>query len=263
MIATGVLAPGAKELTPSQGKGVNRTLRGQVYLLDGTSVTAYVKLLQSKQFANELLAGSLARLVGLAAPANYVVKVLARDYPSLSWPPGVTEGYAFGSQACPGQPVARRFFGEGPGFLRWFVDSVRGWRQCVAFDVWVGNGDRHLQNLLLDGTTAWLIDHGHCFTGPEWTATDLIPGKDCPSRLLDDLGAFVTVAHRQQVMTDTVEMKARCDVTDLSGALHDAGVERMLTAVEMDAVLLYLEGRRRDLCGLVGRQVGLPVLPIP
>jgi hypothetical protein len=263
MIATGLLAPGAKELTPSQGKGVNRTLRGQVYLLDGNSVTAYVKLLQPKQFANELLAGLLARLVGLPAPANYLVKVVARDYPALPWSPGVTEAYAFGSQACPGQPVARRFLGEGPAFLRWFVDSVRGWRRCVAFDVWVGNGDRHLQNLLLDGTTAWLIDHGHCFTGPDWSATDLIPGRNCPSRLLGDLGAFVTVAHRQQVMMDTAEVKALCDVTDLSGALQDAGVERMLTAAEMGAVLLYLEARRRDLCGLVGQQVGFPVLQIP
>lgn len=261
MISTALLAPGAFELTPSKGKGVNRTLKGNLYLLDGSCCAAYVKLLQGKQFANELLVSLLARESGLKAPTPFLVRIHRSDYPELPWPEGVEEAYGFGSAACSGGPLARRFQADGPAVLTWFVANC-SWQTVVGFDVWVGNTDRHLHNLFVDGTAVWLIDHGHCLTGPNWSEADLSPTEDVPSRLLHELHAYLGLPQRQGLLHEVDKLQPTLDVVDVPGALEDAGVDAMLSPAELEAVLRYLEKRRTDLRLLVSRQAGLPMLPL-
>src|SRR5690606_22477174 len=68
-----------------------------------------------------------------------------------------------------------------------------------AFDSWIANIDRHPGNLLFGGKDEiWLIDHGHCFSGPTWEPSDLDPGAAYRNRLAEWLTCHLTPDQKHQ-----------------------------------------------------------------
>ena len=69
------------------------------------------------------------------------------------------------------------------------LDKIKNWphlHKAAAFDDWVANSDRHFENILFAGEdNFYLIDHGHCFTGPGWSKKKLDPDVNVSNKLLD------------------------------------------------------------------------------
>jgi hypothetical protein len=69
-----------------------------------------------------------------------------------------------------------------------------------GFDAWIANIDRHERNLLFSGDKEiWLIDHGHCFSGPQWNSADLEPQREYVNRLQQWLTPAMSSARRAAV----------------------------------------------------------------
>lgn len=265
MVCMGLLAPGASALSLSKGKGVNETLRGRVHLLDGTTVSAYVKLLDKRQLANELVGAELARAAGLQVPDSYLVRVDATSYGELFRKLGLTESrvIGFGSRDVGRESLARRYRDAGPALLKWFVDKAGAWKRIAAFDSWVGNIDRHLGNALIGGADdVWLIDHGHCFTGPAWTVAQLVPTAVVVNRLVNELGAFLTEQHREALANEAADAQRIFQVVHVEGAIQDSEAGALLGRDEVDGLCKFVEQRKARVCEFVSAAMGRPMLDL-
>ncbi len=180
-------------------KGVNTSWRGAVQTRTGVLVPAIIKDLDGRQLANELIAHTLCRIIGLPTPDVYVV-VNDGSLPQAVKGPmasgdlcgqlGIAEGrLMFASATCGnsfasafsmprrGQVPANLFDGiraEAIGAMRKFLVEWPLLGVVAAFDEWAAVIDRHEGNLLVDEhDKVWLIDHGHAFTGANWRPPDL------------------------------------------------------------------------------------------
>lgn len=269
MIRSGLLAPNAHRLTPSVGKGVNETWKGRFLLLDGSSVEGYAKFISGPQMVNELLVNILARLVGLNVTEPFLVRVDKVDYPHEFAALGITaeEYLTFGTRTLPGGSLARHWQNEGlnSAFINTLLDKTHEWKRVAAFDTWVGNIDRHFHNLFYDGSRngeLWLLDHGHCFGGPQWTESDLMPELDYSNRLLDDLhtAGYLSALRRQSLISETPKMESISALVDLDGAIDDSFVRSLTPASTALKLVEYLHTRRERLTKMVAHKVGMPLL---
>jgi hypothetical protein len=264
MVKVGLLAPGATPLTASNGKGVNETWRGRVHLLDGTTVLAYVKLLDSKQLANELLGAELARAVGFQVPDSFLVRIDKSAHTEIFQKMRIAgdQVIAFGCRDVARDSLARRYRCEGDAFLCWFVHACKLWKRLASFDAWVGNIDRHLGNALVGGPDdVWLIDHGHCFTGPNWTEGSLLPSATFVNRLINELTPFLSEANRDELAIEAVDAQRVFDVVHVEGAIADCHVEPFLSLGERTALARFVELRKTRVQEFVSAAIGRPMLP--
>ena len=265
MVAMGLLAPGASPLSPSGGKGVNETWRGRVHLLDGSTVSAYVKLLTQRQLVNELFGAELARAVGMPVPDAYLVRVDKIDYSTMFDQRSIPGDHimAFGSRDVGVKTLARRYQAEGMEFKRWFVSHCSRWKRVVSFDGWIANIDRHLGNALIGGPDElWLIDHGHSFTGPAWSADKLIPEVRVPNRLVNELTDVITNEMRDAIAAEASDAQRVFESAHVEGVLDASNASQLLSSAERDALVEFIEQRKTKVMELVGAAIGRPMLPL-
>ena len=137
--------------------------------VDGHLVTAYVKTFAAgndRLLFSEVVGGWLARASGIGVPAGGLLWVpesaLQAVFPGIAFPAinGMVASYA-----C--APVGNGYGVTALGLYDTVAQSVAedqlsdvvlqhllkwpGFAACVAFDEWVANVDRHLNNLLLAG----------------------------------------------------------------------------------------------------------------
>lgn len=146
---------------------------------DGHSTTAYVKSFAAGSDAllfNEVVGGWLARAADIGTPEGGLMWVPASAlqtlFPGTPFPESdgfvpsyacapVSNGYGIaaiglGDAVGPMLDIVQRYLLDWPGFAA-----------CVAFDEWVANVDRHVNNLLIAaGGQIVPIDHSDCFGGP-------------------------------------------------------------------------------------------------
>jgi hypothetical protein len=265
MVSMGLLAPGATPLSTSKGKGVNETWKGRVHLLDGSSVPAYVKLLDTKQLSNELFGAELARIAGFQVPDTYLVRVNKSDHEAmfdqLRFP--TDQVVAFGSRDAGVKSLARRYRDEGMAFANWFAMHCPRWKRVVSFDSWIANIDRHFGNALVGGPDElWLIDHGHCFTGPAWSEPQLQPSAMVVNRLINELTPFLTSGLRDAVAAEAYDAQKAFDVVHVEGAFEDCHAGGLITASERAALISFVEHRKARVIEFVHAALGRPMLPL-
>ena len=173
--------------------------------VDGHLVTAYVKTFAAgndRLLFSEVVGGWLARASGIGVPAGGLLWVpesaLQAVFPGIAFPAinGMVASYA-----C--APVGNGYGVTALGLYDTVAQSVAedqlsdvvlqhllkwpGFAACVAFDEWVANVDRHLNNLLLAaGGQLVPIDHSDCFGGPETLDPDFVtPHARHLNKLLD------------------------------------------------------------------------------
>jgi hypothetical protein len=113
-----------------------------------------------------------------------------------------------------------------------------------GFDTWIANIDRHMNNIVLSGDGfAYLIDHGHCFSGPNWKAADLNSAKNYTNRLQSWLTPRLSLDERNAAMADVTNLIGRMVTTDVEAAVTDALTEVLCGESDSDAVVGFLEGR--------------------
>ena len=244
------LLPGATRLSGDE-TGVNETYRGVVETASEKRL-AYVKLLPAKQLVNEIVCSVLGRSIGLPIPEGFLVAVLRDDYPDS---PGLlandlNDALGFGVVSLPHPDLRRRVKAQGVTLIDQFIRSWTGWREAMTFDEWVANCDRNQGNLLVGAEgDVWLIDHGHAFTGPNWTAADLQPGVSVPNQIADN-------ATWQLVQ----QLAAQYAAVDIETILKLSRCDALLQSPDAIALRDFLRLRTGELLRLIGQRLGLPVI---
>jgi hypothetical protein len=129
------------------GDTLNSPERCIVRLADGSTRTAYVKEIPTREIAVEVTCAILGNLLGLPVPDPILVRV-----------PG-ENAIRFGSALINAPPFVQFLNADAAVIAR-----LKSWPQVVpaaCFDEWIANRDRHAGNVLHDGGAGfWLIDHG-------------------------------------------------------------------------------------------------------
>lgn len=164
-------------------------------------VTAYVKAFTAgheRWLFNETAGSLLARQAGIGAPPGGLLWVPAAVLEQMfsthrfAQHQGLVACYAC-APVSDGYGLAAVGLAKASAGLRDQVAKLLldwpGFAGCVAFDQWVGNVDRHADNLLLAGGGRVVpIDHGDCCGGPDQQDDDFIrPHVWFRNRALEDL----------------------------------------------------------------------------
>lgn len=186
--------PGATRLNQ---RNFNETFVGQFLLKDKSTRHGYIKDVNKQQLVNEILAYLIGRDLGLPIPTAYLGFVKIGDLSVSKIPMKDGSGHVVFVSADVGVPsLVQRYLPHGDLYKLMLVNELKKWVHLgatYAFDTWIANTDRNEGNLLIeDSTKIWLIDHGHAFTGHEWTATDLVPLSKYRNRLSEWLTSYLT-----------------------------------------------------------------------
>jgi hypothetical protein len=199
-IQLATVLPGAM---PFKEGNVNETYRGQVLLSDNSVRGAILKDLDARQLANELLVSALAQQAGLPTPEAYLALVRGGDLPVVHGP-SLPDGnrLVFASADVKVPNITFRARGASAEEQQRLVDEILEWAGLgglYGFDAWVANIDRHPGNLLFGGKEqVWLIDHGHCLSGPSWTPEDLQEDGDYQNRLTEWLTSRMNLDQKKK-----------------------------------------------------------------
>jgi hypothetical protein len=167
----------------------------------GQFAVAYIKAFDvtadDRLLFNEVAGGVLARRAGIGAPPGGLLWVPLRQLQALfadcefahhqgSVPcyatAPITTGYGLAVLS-----LAQASSGVHQVIARMLLDWI-GFADCVAFDEWVANVDRHANNILLASEGRLVpIDHSDCFGGPEPSDAEFVqPQLRYRNRLLED-----------------------------------------------------------------------------
>lgn len=230
--------------SPFKLGNVNDTYRGLVWT-DRGERTAIIKDLPPRELANEVMAAAVGTRLGLPIPPACLA-LAATEALATSKGPTIPGGRLVFASIDVGQPQVAMLYraGGGPSLLA----RLAQWAQMgrlYGFDALTANTDRHAGNLLFSGDReVWLIDHGWCFTGPNWQPSDLSPvDRPVRSRLSEWLTPALDEEQRRAAsrVAATVELDAAgLDLRAIAEANHLAD---LLTSGDLEAVLSYVQGR--------------------
>jgi hypothetical protein len=201
---------------PFKEGNVNDTYRGQVLSQDGSTHFAIIKDLDERQLANELMAAALAKAAGMPVPQPYLA-IASQATLATRRGPQQPDGsrLVFASADAHTPPVAQLYIGSAPDAVRKRLADWDGIGGVYGFDAWIANVDRHERNLLFSGAElVWLIDHGHCFSGPQWKPADLDPAREYQHRLQQWLTPVMSSARRTAVAGSAASLEARVSGID-------------------------------------------------
>lgn len=250
--------PGATLLNPDE-RGVNETFIGFLDAASGRH-RAYIKILTGKQLINELVSTTFGRAVGLPIPQGYLVRVLPEELPdSILLRNYGNEIFAFGSRAMDIPDLKRRIKIEGDQVTATLLATWKDWDKAMVFDEWIANIDRHSGNLLIGSQDeVWLIDHSHCFTGPDWNPTDLVPAKCYTNQLADFKIPSLNLPERMALKNKTIQFAEICKLVDTNSALNASFAGNFIEAGESEALQDFLQLRISELAGLISSRLGIP-----
>ncbi len=150
LIKLATLLPGALPIE----QGQSETWKGNLFNQDGTITPAYIKIVDEKSLATELLCSVIARELNLPITQPYLVRIENRILESIS-----KETFAFALEDAEFPSISSRT--RDDDIIKSILVKWPFLYQCAAFDSWIGNNDRLPHNLLFDGFKSFsLIDHG-------------------------------------------------------------------------------------------------------
>jgi hypothetical protein len=261
-IELATVLPGAKGFKEGN---VNDTFRGQVLLADGAVRGAILKDLDRKQLSNEVLTSVLARTVGLPTPDVFFALVRGSDLP-VTRAPHLPDGnrLVFASVDVKVPNITFRATGASVNEQQQLLRDILEWSDLgylYAFDAWIANIDRHPGNLLFGGKNEmWLIDHGHCFSGPAWEPSDLNPDADYPNRLSEWLTGHLTLDQRRKRSSEAAKFSEVIASIDVADSRRRSGIDAILPPAYVHAVEDFLRGRTRKVPAHANRALGVPTL---
>jgi hypothetical protein len=261
-IQLATVLPGAE---PFKESNINETFRGQVLLGDGSVRGAILKDLDPQQLANELLVSVLARSAGLPTPDAYLALVRGGDLPVVLGP-ALPDGnrLVFASVDVKVPNITFRARGGTADEQRRLIDEILEWAgvgSLYGFDAWVANVDRHPGNLLFGGKEqVWLIDHGHCLSGPTWTPEDLKEDGDYNNRLTEWLTARMNLAQKKKRSSEANKLAIDLRSIDVNDATLASHVRALLPPAHVAAATSFLKGRVDKVPRHASRALGVPLM---
>jgi hypothetical protein len=250
-----VLLPGARRAD----KTASEVWFGQAKTRGGAVVNLYFKVVPHQIFISECVCAALAREVTLPTPDSFAVLIYQHVLPnSVIWTKtALDHTVGFGTSTVSGTSVLKRFLGDQS--TAWAM--IKAWKrigEVGAFDEWIANGDRHSDNLMLDGTgDFWLIDHSHALTGPNWTPASLQTNcwPKCDNQVLDRMLAD-SAGYRNQIRIqgqEVVKHSARA-LGVVPSLLTDSPVKAALDS--------FLGQRAKKLINLVSSRLKIPEIDL-
>lgn len=233
-------------LVPLSTRTWNAVYRGEVLLEGGATVRGFIKDLDPRQLANELLVAVLGSRLGMSLPRGVLVAV-GQDASSAFTKIRHANGQdyvAFCSVDAGGSTIAQIISSPDQIASLTALKSSPGLGSMYGFDTWVANIDRHMNNIVLSGDgSAYLIDHGHCFSGPNWKAADLNSAENYTNLLRSWLTPRLSFDERNAAMADVAKLIGRMVSTDVEAAVTDALIDSLCGNSDSDALVGFLEGR--------------------
>lgn len=256
-LLTGRALPG---LRPHTTKSFNSVFRGDVVLGSGEIERGFLKDLEPRQLANELLVAFLGQALGVSVPDVALVLVtpeVSMQFTKVADATGAGHVAFFSFDA--NAPTVSQIISAGGG-LPPAVKSSPSTGHMYGFDTWVANVDRHRNNILLSGAgKAFLIDHGHCFSGPEWKKEQLNATKMYPTPLTGWLTPELNDQEKSQAISDVLKLIQRMTRTDVDQAMSEALSPQLYGLEDSDALLGFLEGRIEHVEKLAAASLGILV----
>jgi len=225
---------------------INSVFRGEVLCSDGTTVRAFIKDLDIREFANELLAAAIGLELGLPIPKPIIAKA-SPDVMSASkiQIPESDSHLVFASAAASAPPILQVLRDAGTASPE-VLARLATWPdlgRLYGFDTWIANVDRHRGNLLFGGQSdVWLIDHGQCFTGPSWRPAALNPGTAYRNRLSEWMTPSLSGSRRSEAAGAAVEVGKDISKSTLERLGQDNCAMTMLLG-DFDAIVQFLIAR--------------------
>ncbi len=143
--------------------------------------------------------------------------------------------------------MAQLYVGKDATVQRKVRERLSKWSRIgdlYGFDSWIANTDRHEHNLLFSGDKdVWLIDHGHCFTGPKWTPTNFDPTKVYSNKLKGWLTPAMSDDRRNEVVTAAAEICERIKHVNLQRIGELNRVVDILDSGDFNALVDFLAKR--------------------
>jgi hypothetical protein len=220
---------------------------------------AYIKVLNARQLANELICTTLGRSVGLPIPEGVLLRVTEEELPDSTLLRGhVGEALIYGSIDV-GFPSLKRRMKDDAGFLAILLNSWKEWDEATVFDEWIANPDRHAGNLLIEtADKVWLIDHSHALTGPAWIADALEPSVMVRNQLADHFFRDLTLPDRMAVRKKTVALASLFELVDPVEAIEACRLDGLVSSHERDALIAFIRNRVTKLITLISSRLGIP-----
>jgi len=223
---------------------------------------AYIKLLGSdRQLFNELLVAHIGRALSLPIPVPYVVRIDSSLLPESLQPPNVasppTKGFA---SIDKGSPSLRRLLDENgsPGVAQRLFRDWKRFDDVAVFDEWLANIDRNAGNLLVHSPEEfWLIDHGHCLTGPNWKSGDLDPFGQFQNRLLAEANNTLNLIEKSNICSSAIDCQSSFSGVDIAEAVKEARKAGDWSNTDMAAVEHFAKSRIPHVGKLVAGQLGV------
>ncbi len=261
-IQLATVLPGAKGFREGN---VNDTFRGQVLLGDGTVRSAILKDLDHTQLSNEVLASVLAKAAGLPTPDAYLALVRGSDLP-VSKAPMMQDGnrLVFASVDVKVPNITFQATGASTDEQQKLLRDILEWADLghlYAFDAWIANIDRHPGNLLFGGKNEiWLIDHGHCFSGPTWQPNDLNTDTTYRNRLFEWLTCYLTSDQKRKRSSEAAKFAQVIASIDVSASARRSRIDALLPSTHVIALEDFLKGRTNSVPLHANLALGVPTL---
>lgn len=243
-------------------KNVNDTFKGQILTAGGDIRFAFLKDLEVKELANEVMATSLGRRLGMNVPPAYLASVSATDI-NFSKAPITGDARIVFASCDVGSPSVSSLIVRGGAVsrasLRLVIDKllVGDLSGVYEFDEWSANVDRHLGNLLLSGDGSfWLIDHGRCFSGPDWNASDLVPTARYGNRMSQWVTPNLTPQEIDTLYAAVGRLQDAAGKIDLLAVGQEGFVNEFLGNDDFDALVSFLQKRIPEISRLASSALG-------
>lgn len=237
----GSLLPGA---TSIHRQNINPVWRGNVQLT-GIRRNMYVKRVDPRTLAVEVICAVVGRAIGLPIPRPALVMVTRRAMPELPH-----DTVFFGSESV-----------ANPDLKHWMERDVEGaiislakWSKLLdagCFDEWVANADRHGGNLLYGGGSDFaLVDH-----------SEALPyGLSHPDPALANNLLLLAAEKKSAKQLEDLFNKAKKATQHYGDAqVHDS-IRGILTGVcdhkTVDSLLAFLHQRIESLLMLISSRIG-------
>jgi hypothetical protein len=236
-------------------------------LADQTVHPAIIKDLDPRQLANELLVAVLGRALGLPVPDVALGRARPEDLAATKAPqlPDASR-IVFVSRdvKVPNLTRSIKINIANAAVLQTILNDLKEWPalgSLYAFDTWVANIDRHQGNLLFGGRhDVWLIDHGHCFSGPAWQATDLGADTSYFHKLAEWLTGCLSLEERLRYSVDVEGCANAMTKVDVAAAAADSHIAKFLPLGDVRAVETFLRDRIANVARHANAALGLPSL---
>jgi hypothetical protein len=230
---------------------INPTYHGLIMLEDGDLRAAFLKDLPPKELANEVFAAALGAELQLPVPRSFIARAPAASLMAKRCVLADGSALMFASFDAESPSVSQLVMAQADPNR---VNAVRRLVQALVtnsalgelygFDAWVANIDRHIGNLLFGAAGSFhMIDHGHCFTGDKWTASDLVPSDSYVNRMASWVTPFLDAAQRQKCLDEADAIALQLRGLDVNRVGHTNKVSALLDDGDFQSLATFLSDR--------------------